>query len=156
MPPLASGQIANVDIYGRLALPVDVLREISWWRGDTVRVVVEAYDVGHLRIFEASAIADELDRLSAGVDGEAGLDGIARLAVLADRYRPGVIYKEKRLPFVRETAAIVDVVLGSKAELFVQPVIQWIEVLTLERRLHRLKNHSAFPPLDVESILPLS
>jgi DNA-binding transcriptional regulator/RsmH inhibitor MraZ len=138
MSALIPGEIAKVDKKGRLAIPVRVLKAVSWWAGRSGHVTSELTRKGLIRIFPDSAMAAALRNVEPDAsDSEA--DYIAR-AVIADRYRELALYEEGRLYLTKEICPWLGFRLGEVGELFAQPFHYGIEVMSMEHRFGRLTN----------------
>ena len=138
MPALTPGEIAKVDKKGRLAIPVAVLKAVSWWAGKSGHVTGELTRKGLIRVFPDSAMGAALSNVEREVS-RSDADYIAK-AVVADRYRELALYEEGRLYLTKEVCPWLGFKLGDAAELFAQPFHYGIEVMTMEHRFERLRD----------------
>jgi hypothetical protein len=128
MATLIPGEIAKVDKQGRVAIPVRVLKAVTWWVGESGSVTAELTRRGLLRIFPDSAMVTARGVVESRPD-ESDADYITR-AVLADRYRRLALYKEGRLYLTEEVCPWLDFKLGDVTELFAQPFPYGIEIMS--------------------------
>jgi hypothetical protein len=137
MAQLIPGQLAKIDREDRLSIPMEILRNITWWSGEPIRVLAEFRDRGLVRVHGAAAraIIDGLDRDLQQETSESA--HIAR-AVLIDRYRELALYKDGRLRLIKEVCPWLGFRWGEQAELYVQPLGHVLEIMSQDYRLHRL------------------
>lgn len=136
MTTLIPGEIAKVDKQGRVAIPVRVLKAVTWWVGESGDITAELTRRGLLRIFPDSAMVTARGVVESRPD-ESDADYITR-AVLADRYRGLALYKEGRLYLTEEVCPWLGFKLGDVTELFAQPFHYGIEIMSMEHRFGRL------------------
>jgi hypothetical protein len=138
MAALTPGEIANVDLDGRIKIPSDVLKVVVWWTGKTVRVSVELTYKGLVRVYPSSAVRKrlEVDDIEE-VTSEAVF--VAR-AVRADRYRDASLYGDPdcRLRLTKDICPWLGFALGDRAPLYVQAFPNGLEIMTIEHRFDRL------------------
>ncbi len=143
MVALIPGQIAKVDQQGRLAIPQDLLRALSWWSRENQRVVGELTRKGLLRLYPSGAIR-ELGSAS-NPDAESEAAYIER-AVMADKYRDLALYAaEGRLRLTKEICPWLGFSLGQKVELYAQPFPHCLEVMSMDYRFERLAEAEQLP-----------
>jgi bifunctional DNA-binding transcriptional regulator/antitoxin component of YhaV-PrlF toxin-antitoxin module len=147
------GQVASVDVYGRVTFPADILKALSWWKDETIEVVLELVQVGVVRVFEAKSVRAGLSALRRDAEVMPRPEALQMLSVLADRYRPATLYRERRLQLTKELSPILGVALGEKKHLFAQPFVDWLELITFDVRASRLEDIDRFPTLNLGSFL---
>lgn len=142
MPTLTPGELANVDEDGRLQIPVNVLRSVSWWTRKTFPVCLELTRRGLVRIYPDSAVRTMLKDL----DSEEPISEAAFMAraIRVDRYRFLKLYgAEYRLRLSKEICPWLGFALGESAVLFAQAFPYGVEVMTMEHRFERLAGSEA-------------
>ena len=136
MPSLFPGEIARVTVDGRLKIPSDVLKHVSWWEGKMIRVSLELTYRGLVRVYPYSAVGKKLDA-DATEEMMSEAEFIAR-ATRADRYRDVPLYADERFRFTKDICPWLGFALGEEVPLYVQAFPNGLEVMTIEHRFERL------------------
>jgi len=136
MPTLLPGEIAKVSVDGRLKVPSDVLKRVSWWKGETIKVSLELTYKGLVRVYPSSAVrkkldADATEELMSEAEFIAG-------ATRADRYRDVQLYDDCRFRFTKDICPWLGFALGEEVSLYVQAFPNGLEIMTIEHRFERL------------------
>jgi hypothetical protein len=135
MPALTPGQLAKVDLHGRVTVPLDVLKSVAWWTGETVRVTAELTRRGLVRLYPNSAVG----RKTASANGAPHSDSAYIIeAVRVDRYRELSLYNDCRLRLTKEVCVWLGFSLGDKRDLYAQSCEHFLEVMSMEHRFERL------------------
>jgi hypothetical protein len=136
MPALFPGEIATVKDDGRLKIPSDIMKSVSWWTGETVRVYAELTYRGLVRIYPCTAVQKKLDA-DASEELASEAQFIAR-ATMADRYRQVSLYNDCRLRFTKDICPWLGFWLGDEVPLYVQAFPNGLEIMSVEHRFERL------------------
>jgi hypothetical protein len=143
MPPLTPGEIAKVDPGGRVQIPSDVLKAVSWWSGESVEVSIELTYRGLIRVYPSSAVRAALLQADK-TEVPASEAAYIALAVRADRYRFLKLYgPECRLRLTKEICPWLGFALGEPAALYAQAFPYGVEVMTMDYRFERLSDPQA-------------
>jgi hypothetical protein len=145
MPRLVPGEIAQVDLQGRVQIPSGVLKSVAWWRSETVRVHAELTYRGLVRVYPTSAVRPLVeDEDGEELSSEAAY--VAR-AARADRYRELSLYgPECRLRLTKEVCPWLGFTLGEPATLYAQAFQFGVEIMTMEHRFGRLSAYTDILP----------
>jgi hypothetical protein len=139
------GQVVNVGTSGRVSVPADILAQMSWWKNETTDVTLELLDRGWARLHRSDAVADVLTAATAEALGslsdEARTEPRDLDLALSDRERRFSLYggDDCRLRLTKEVLALFGPSRGAKLQIFLQPVGQSIDFLSLDRREERLR-----------------
>ena len=135
------GQLAQIDDEHRLCIPADVLRAVRWWKKETVEVTAELVEEGLVRIYLGEEARPLVKTLAEDVAGLTNKERYERAAVLSDRYRDLKLYAECRLRLTKDVAHVLGISWGDRTSLFVRPIKNGMEIMSLKFRLDRLANN---------------
>ncbi len=123
---------------GRLSIPTGFLANLSWWKNETTPVTLELMDRGWA-ILHCTAKMKPSPSLS--TDDLDATQRAALVGALSDRYRQFSLYGEDdcRIRLTKDVIALFGPPRGAILELFLQPLTDTIELLSLERREERLR-----------------
>jgi len=138
--PEIVGEIGGVAADGRLVIPVEVRKAVTWLVGkDPVPLIAELVSPGRIRLLPTSAVQHLLDEARERLtrDHERSLD---HLAAFADRYRHVRYYpSDTRVHFRESVALYLSAGLSGDHPVYVEALGDHIDVMTLSVRNARLE-----------------
>src|SRR5262245_44487169 len=134
MPALFPGETAIVKADGRLKIPSGVLKSVSWWKGETIKVSAELTYKGLVRIYPSSAVRKKRD--ADAVEGPGSEAEFIARATRADRYRDVPLYYDPdcRIRFTKDICPWLGFTLGEEVQLYVQAFPNGLEIMSIEHR----------------------